>query len=74
MSIYTLGVHFKEGMEGNERELFDFSQRLEDDIIRLPGVAEVRIEGRTDPEIQIYVDPLKMQSNYIALSDVVNVQ
>ena len=72
MSIYTLGVHFKEGMEGNERELFDISQRLEDDIIRLPGVAEVRVEGRTDPEIQIYVDPLKMQSNYIALSDVVN--
>ncbi|AEM23098.1 acriflavin resistance protein [Brachyspira intermedia PWS/A] len=72
MSIYTLAVHFKEGMEGDERELFDVSQMLENDLVRLEGVGEVRISGRTDPEIKVYVDPVKMQKNYIALSDVVN--
>ncbi|MEI0559418.1 efflux RND transporter permease subunit [Brachyspira intermedia] len=72
MSIYTLAVHFKEGMEGDERELFDVSQMLENDLVRLEGVGEVRINGRTDPEIKVYVDPVKMQKNYIALSDVVN--
>ena len=72
MSIYTLAVHFKEGMEGDERELFDVSQMLENELVRLDGVGEVRIEGRTDPEIKVYVDPIKMQKNYIALSDVVN--
>ena len=72
MSIYTLAVHFKEGMEGDERELFDVSQMLENELVRLDGVGEVRIEGRTDPEIKVYMDPVKMQKNYIALSDVVN--
>lgn len=72
MSIYTLAVHFKEGMEGDERELFDVSQMLENELVRLEGVGEVRIDGRTDPEIKVYVDPIKMQKNYISLSDVVN--
>uniref|UniRef100_UPI003F4B9B13 efflux RND transporter permease subunit n=1 Tax=Brachyspira catarrhinii TaxID=2528966 RepID=UPI003F4B9B13 len=72
MDIYTLAVHFKEGMEGDERELFDFSQRLENELVRLEGVSEIRVNGRTDPEIKVYVDPIKMQQNYIALSDVVN--
>ena len=45
---------------------------LENELVRLDGVGEVRIEGRTDPEIKVYVDPIKMQKNYIALSDVVN--
>ncbi|WP_028330707.1 efflux RND transporter permease subunit [Brachyspira alvinipulli] len=71
-SIYTLAVHFKEGMSGNERELFDVSQMLENELVRLEGVGEIRIDGRTDPEIKVYVDPIKMQQNYIALSDVVN--
>ncbi|PCG21040.1 efflux RND transporter permease subunit [Brachyspira sp. G79] len=72
MSIYTLAVHFKEGMEGDERELFDVSQWLENELVRLEGVGEIRIDGRTDPEIKVYVDPIKMRQNYIALSDVVN--
>ncbi|ADG72047.1 efflux RND transporter permease subunit [Brachyspira murdochii] len=72
MSIYTLAVHFKEGMEGDERELFDVSQMLENELVRLEGVGEIRIDGRTDPEIKVYVDPIKMRQNYIALSDVVN--
>lgn len=72
MDIYTLAVHFKEGMEGSEKELFDFSQRLERELVRLDGVAEIRVDGRTDPEVKIYVDPIKMQKNYISLTDVVN--
>lgn len=72
MSVYVIGVHFKPGMEGDEHELFTVSQRLEKALMRLDGVSEVRIEGRTDPEIQIYVDPNKMQDYYISLTDVVN--
>lgn len=72
MSVYTLGIHFKEGMEGDERELFDVSQRLENDLVRLDGVSEIRISGRTDPEVHIYADPIKLQQNYISLSDIIN--
>lgn len=72
MSVYTLGVHFKEGMEGDERELFDVSQMLENELVRLDGVSEIRISGRTDPEVHIYADPIKLQQNYISLSDIIN--
>ena len=72
MSIYTLGVHFKEGMEGEERELFDVSQRLENELVRLDGVSEIRISGRTDPEVHIYANPIKLQQNYISITDIVN--
>ena len=29
MPIYNLGIHFKEGMEGDEKELYDISKTLE---------------------------------------------
>lgn len=71
MSVYTIGLHFKEGMEGSEQELYDFSVKLENSLAHLDGVGEIRVEGRTDPEVHIYVDPKKLEQYYISLSDVV---
>ena len=72
MSVYSLGVHFKEGMQGDEQELFEFSQRLENALMRLNNISEIRIKGRTDPEIQVFVDPDKLNGYYLSLNDVVN--
>lgn len=72
MSIYTIGINFKEGQVGTEDEIYKYSRILEDDLRRLDGVAEVRISGRTDPEVQIYVDPYGTQKYYLSLLDIVN--
>lgn len=71
MSVYVIGVHFKPGVKGNEKELYDYSRTLEKALQHLDNVSEVRLNGRTDPEVQIYVNPEKMQKYYISLQDIV---
>ena len=71
MSVYTFGLHFKEGMEGTEKELFDVSERLEQALLRLDNVSEMRVNGRTDPEVQILVNPDRINGYYLSLNDIV---
>ncbi len=72
MAVYTIGIHLKDGVEGNEADVYRYADILEKELIRLDSVAEVRIKGSADPEVHIYVDPAEMRRNYIALSDIVN--
>lgn len=71
MSVFTFGLHFKKGMEGSEQELFDVSERLEQSLLRLDNVSEMRINGRTDPEVQIFVNPARINGYYLSLNDIV---
>ena len=71
-SIYKIGVHFKKGFEGDEKVLYDFSKELERQLKYVDGVADIRVQGRTDPEIKILADPKKLQEYYISLTDIVN--
>ncbi len=71
MPIYNLGVHFKEGMEGDEKELYDISKVLEKELKYVDGVANIEVYGRTDPEIQIIANPQKLREYYISLSEII---
>ena len=71
MAVYTFGLHFKKGMEGTEKELFDVSERLEQALLRLDNVSEMRVNGRTDPEVQILVNPARINGYYLSLNDIV---
>ncbi|WIH85306.1 efflux RND transporter permease subunit [Brachyspira pilosicoli] len=71
LPIYNIGIKFKEGMEGTEKELYDISKRFEKELKYVDGVATVEVYGRTDPEIQIIADPYKLQEYYTSLSEIV---
>ncbi|WP_300758989.1 efflux RND transporter permease subunit [uncultured Brachyspira sp.] len=71
-SIYKIGVHFKKGFEGDEKVLYDFSKELERQLKYVDGVADITVQGRTDPEVKILADPKKLQEYYISLTDIVN--
>lgn len=73
MPIYNLGIHFKEGMQGNEKELYDISKILEKELKYVDGVANIEVYGRTDPEIQIIANPQKLREYYISLSEIIEV-
>lgn len=72
LPIYNLGISFKKGMEGNEKELYAFSKNLEKDLKNVEGVANVQVEGRTEPEIQILVNPNSLNKYYVSLTEIVN--
>ena len=71
LPIYNLGIRFKKGMEGTEKELYDISKRFEKELKYVDGVANVEVYGRTDPEIQILADPYKLREYYTSLSEIV---
>lgn len=53
-----------------EMELRETARRLETEILNLDDVSTVHREGMRDREIWVEVDPAKMASQWIALSDV----
>ena len=71
MPICNLGIHFKEGTEGDEKELYNISKILERELKYVDGVANIEVYGRTDPEIQIIANPRKLKEYYISLSEII---
>ena len=53
-----------------EHELKEFSEDLEDALKNLSGVAEVRVSGLREREIWVEVDPTRLYSYGLSLSDV----
>ena len=71
LPIYNLGLRFKKGMEGSEKELYDISKRFEKELKYVDGVANIEVYGRTDPEIQILADPYKLNEYYTSLTEII---
>ena len=71
MPIYNLGIHFKDGVKGNEKELYNISKTLEKELKYVDGVANIEVYGRTDPEIQIIANPYKLREYYISLTEII---
>ena len=71
MPIYNFGIHFKEGIEGDEKELYDISKKLERELKYVDGVANIEVYGRSDPEIQIIANPYKLREYYISLTEII---
>jgi multidrug efflux pump subunit AcrB len=71
--VLSLGIHSKtKGLNNDQKELMNFVDDLEKQLLRLPGVSSVQKEGYREPEVHIYVDPEKLGDNYIALTELVN--
>ena len=55
----------------DEEELKEIGERLEEDVDRVPGVLEANLSGGRTREIQIQVDPIRLQHYSLALNDVI---
>jgi len=71
-AVYEIGVSKKEGYDVSDKKLYDFVDNLENKILKIEGVSDVRKEGYSDREIMINVDADKMNKYYISLSDVID--
>ena len=71
MSVYIFGVSGKAEADIGERELNQFVDSLEERLLRVKGVAEIRKSGYRDREIKILISPEKMERYYISLNDIV---
>ena len=55
-----------------QADLYKMADKLESQLLRIKGVAEIRQTGYFEQEIQINVSPKKMQKYYVSLNDVVS--
>ncbi|HDS02171.1 MAG TPA: efflux RND transporter permease subunit [Firmicutes bacterium] len=71
-TVFGISVTAKEGQNVSPRELFYFSDRLKNELKKVPGVGEIDIEGYREREIHIVVDPDKMENYYVSLNSIVS--
>ncbi len=71
MAVYTLSLTTAGTGAAQEKALNTFARRLEDDLLKIKGVGEIRKRGYRDREIVVAVHPAKMREYYISLNDVV---
>ena len=69
--VYEFGVYLDDD-KLTEKELYDYVDKLEIDLLQLPGISDVNIEGYRKREIKINVLLEKMKEKYISLLDIVN--
>ncbi len=53
-------------------QLKKFAEYLQDDMETIPEVSKADIKGVSEKEIQINIDPYKLEANFLAFSDVEN--
>ncbi len=51
-------------------ELYDIAERIEDDLIQLPGVASVGVAGDREWEIWVVVDPQVLAARQVSLNQI----
>ncbi len=51
-------------------ELKRLGDRIEDDLLAIPGVGRIQVQGDRRAEIRIIVDPAKLQKHRIAVADI----
>ena len=56
----------------SELELKRLSDKLEDDILTIPGIARVQVQGDRKAEIRITVDPDKLSFHRISIGEISN--
>lgn len=53
-----------------QKKLFEFVDRIEEELEKLKSVSEVRVAGYKESELQIAVSPTKMKDYNVSLNDV----
>ena len=57
----------------NQLDLYNYASiYIKDEIARLPGVGEVNVYGAGDYSIRIWLDPMKMKTHYVSVSEIKN--
>ncbi|MGK0347813.1 MAG: multidrug efflux pump [Myxococcota bacterium] len=56
----------------DEEVLKRLGERLEDEVIRIPGVLEANLSGGQEREIQVNIDPVRLSHYGLSFSDVVS--
>jgi multidrug efflux pump subunit AcrB len=70
--VYRFSLSIKDGVDVPEYELYQTAKMLDDLLTRKKGISQVDRSGYREREIQIEVDPRKMQHEYIALDEIVS--
>ncbi len=71
-SIYQIAVFPKEVTGISEPELYAYVDRLEDKLLKVTGVSDVREIGYRDREIHINVNPNAAERLQVSLNEIVN--
>ena len=69
--IYTLSISAREKSNTGPGELYRMADVLEDNLRRVAGVSDVTKSGYREREIHIDVNPEKMKSYYVSLSEII---
>ncbi|TYB31159.1 MAG: efflux RND transporter permease subunit [Candidatus Mcinerneyibacterium aminivorans] len=71
MEVFRLSITPKNESEVKEKELYNFADKIEDNLQKIEGVAEVRKRGYREREILVNVFPEKMRNYYVSLNNIV---
>ncbi|MBP7582419.1 MAG: efflux RND transporter permease subunit [Spirochaetes bacterium] len=71
MAILSLGITRAPGSKADDKQLFEFARELEDRLLKVSGVSEIRRSGYRDREIHIEALPDRMKESYVSLNDIV---
>lgn len=72
MSVYEIGITVKKGYNVTEKEINNFADLLENNLLKLDNVSDIEKTGYRDREIKINVIPGRMNKFQISLSEIVN--
>jgi multidrug efflux pump subunit AcrB len=70
--VYSIAVFPNDTVFTSESELYKFIDRLEQQLLRISGVSDVRLSGYRDREIHINVNPNSADKLQVSLNEIVN--
>ncbi len=70
-AVYSIAVFPKDTTEESGTELYAYVDRLEDKLLKVDGVSDVRLTGYRDREIHINVNPNKAKRLQVSLNEIV---
>ncbi len=71
MSVLSLGVTAAPGSTVNDKRIYEFARELEDRLLKIDGVSEIRKAGYRDREIHVDASPPLLAERYISLNELV---
>ena len=70
--VYEIGIYPKKGSNITKKELYDFIDGLEDELLDIKEVGDITKEGYSDREIKIKVNPERIDNYYISLNEIID--
>jgi multidrug efflux pump subunit AcrB len=67
-SFYVISIAVASSLPAED--LFDLSERIRQELLRMPGVAEIEIRGRLSPQISIELSTEQLRALDLSLADI----